>query len=78
MTIRLQADALHQAILAAHAAGDGIALSRLYAQAAQDSAQAGKRDESSFFLTQAFVFALEEGLPDADRHAAELRARGRL
>lgn len=68
-------DELDAALLAAHAAGDGVALSNLYAQAA-DAAQ--DVDAACFYLTHAFVFALEEGLPEAKDYEAQLRRHGRV
>ena len=53
-------------LLAAHASGDRAALVGLYAQAAEAAAPA----ERAFFLTQAYVFALETG----DSRAATLKA----
>lgn len=54
--------ALHAQLLAAHTAGDTAELSRLYHLAAQNT-----QDPSAkrFFLTQAYVFALDAGLTDA-------------
>ena len=59
---------LEQDVLAAHARGDGAALASLYSQAA-DAAETV--DAAAFFLTHAFVYALEFGLPSA----ADLNAR---
>lgn len=56
--------ALDTALLAAHAADDKAALVTLYAQAADEAAD---EDAMCFFLTHAFVFALELG---DDRAAA--------
>ncbi|MEJ6388943.1 hypothetical protein [Gymnodinialimonas ulvae] len=58
--------ALDAALLASHAAGDRAALITLYAQAA-DMAEPG----AAFYLTHAYVFALEAG----DARAPELRAQ---
>ncbi|MFO6463780.1 hypothetical protein ACK8OR_05260 [Jannaschia sp. KMU-145] len=66
--------ALHDAILAAHAAGDGAALVDLYgAAAARVSPEA-----VPFFLTQAWVHALEAGHPAESDLADRLRALHRL
>lgn len=59
--------ALEAALLAAHEAGDQAALVTLYARAA-DSAGS---DAAAFFLTHAYVYALEAG----DARAGALRAR---
>ncbi|MEP5731984.1 MAG: hypothetical protein ABJL67_21705 [Sulfitobacter sp.] len=56
-------DALDNALLAAHAAGDQEALITLYSQAAQIAETA---QSAAFFFTQAYVFALEKGDPRAD------------
>lgn len=61
-------DDLDRRLLAAHAADDRTALIALYTEAAEAAAQPVARN---FYLTQAYVFALEAGLPVA----AELRAR---
>lgn len=50
------------ALLAAHAAGDGTAMMRLYAKAAE---AAETSDAAAFYLTHAYVFALEAGHADA-------------
>ena len=65
---------LDAALIAAHEAGDTDALVRLYREAA-DAAEGEVR--RAFYLTHAYVFALEAGDPRArDLHAA-LRAMGR-
>jgi len=45
-------------LLAAHTAGDKNALVGLYGEAAE---QAVSPDETAFFLTQSYIFALELG-----------------
>ena len=65
---------LDAALLAAHEAGDGRALVTLYQQAA---AQAADIDAACFYLTHAFVFALEAGHPDVSLIRARLIAEGR-
>ncbi|MEM7643859.1 MAG: hypothetical protein AAF366_15205 [Pseudomonadota bacterium] len=62
------------AILAAHAAGDRARLVTLYAAAAD--ARAG--DARAFFLTHAWVFALEAGDPRADDLRQALARMGRV
>ena len=61
-------------LLAAHAAGDGRALAALYAEAAETAAEAA----AGFFLTQAWIFALEAGDPLAGALRARLAAMGRV
>lgn len=53
---------LDDALLAAHARDDRAALVRLYTQAADEACDL---DAACFYLTHAFVFALELGLPEA-------------
>lgn len=65
---------LEQAILAAHEAGDRRALAALYASAAE---RLDDLDAACFFLTQAYVFALEAGAPEAAPLHARLKAHGR-
>ncbi|MEL6913007.1 MAG: hypothetical protein AAFP13_00760 [Pseudomonadota bacterium] len=66
---------LHDTLLAAHAAGDGVAMVTLYLQAAEG---AESLDEEMFFLTQAYVFALEHGKMEAVGIASRLRRHGRI
>lgn len=61
-------------LLKAHAAGDGATLVRLYTQAAD---QAADIDAACFYLTHAYVFALELGLPQAHSLNARLVAHDR-
>ncbi len=55
-------------LLAAHEAADHGALVALYAEAAET---AEDEDARAFFLTHAYVFALDTGAPEAEalRHA---------
>ncbi len=62
---------LEARLLAAHAAGDGVALARLYAEAAEAGGPG-----AGFYLTQAWIFALEAGLPEAEEIGARLRLHG--
>ncbi|SFR49233.1 hypothetical protein [Litoreibacter janthinus] len=62
-------------LLAAHAAGDVDALITLYTRAADEAA---KDVAQGFYLTHAYIFALEAGDARADGLAARLRAQGRL
>ena len=63
---------LDAALLAAHGQGDRTALVTLYIKAADGVVEAeAKAGAEAFFLTHAYVFALEAG----DRRAAVLRAR---
>lgn len=69
--------ALDLALIEAHGRGDGRALVGLYARAATDGARAGDAAAEAFFLTQAYVFALEAGDPAADDLHARLVRLGR-
>lgn len=61
-------------LLDAHAAGDRRALVRLYQQAA-DAAETV--DAACFFLTHAYVYALENAHADCGHIRARLVAEGR-
>ena len=61
-------------ILAAHARRDFDALATLYEQAADRAASV---DAECFFLTYAYVFALDAGATGAPRLHARLKAYGR-
>lgn len=65
-------EALERDLLAAHEAGDLPRLVTLYTQAA-DVVEGEAR---AFFLTQAYVFALEVGHPTADRLHTRLADMG--
>ncbi|MEL7471177.1 MAG: hypothetical protein AAFN27_22175 [Pseudomonadota bacterium] len=69
--------ALDAALLDAHHRGDQPALVRLYAHAADLAEAAGDREAMCFYLTHAYVFALESGSEDADALHARLKAEGR-
>ena len=69
---------LERQLLEAHARGDGVSLATLYAEAAAQSEAFGEIDEACFRYTQAYVFALENGLnPLADTVHRQLLAHGR-
>ena len=65
---------LNARLLAAHAAGDTAALVTLYRAAAHHTQDA---NAAGFFLTQAYVYALEIGHPAAADLRADLVSRGR-
>lgn len=60
-------------LLQAHARHDARALIGLYTQAAE---QANSATAAAFYLTHAYVFALEQGDARARDLHAQLRARG--
>ena len=66
--------ALQARLLAAHERGDKTALVALYREAADCAETEG---EAGFFLTQAYVFALEQGHADAPDLRRRLVAMGR-
>jgi hypothetical protein len=61
-------------LLTAHEAGDKTALVALYREAAH---AAGSQDEAAFFLTNAYIYALETGHADALMLRDQLVAMGR-
>ena len=65
---------LNDRLLAAHARNDGVALADLYREAADSAANP---DAEAFFLTHAYVFALEAALPLADTLRVRLTRMGR-
>ncbi|MBO6538394.1 MAG: hypothetical protein JJ969_03250 [Rhizobiaceae bacterium] len=65
------------ALLDAHARHDHAALVSLYAQAADMFEESGEEDAACFYLTHAYVFALEQGLPQQAGLHARLCAKGR-
>ena len=67
-------ETLDDALIAAHTAGDHTALIGLYSDAA---AQTPDLDTACFYLTHAFVFALEAGDARAGPLRAQLAAHGR-
>lgn len=69
--------ALEAELLAAHEIRDAARLSLLYARAARLADFGGERERAAFYLTHAWVFALDAGLDEAERLQADLRAWGR-
>ena len=68
---------IEKAILDAHAQGDGLRLAALYCEAADLYEAAGDVDAACFFLTQAMVFALQDGADLAQTLRRRLHAYGR-
>ncbi len=68
---------LEAMLLAAHAERDGARLAEGYALAADFAERAGEVDRACFFLTQAWIFALDVGAPNAGALRARLVAHGR-
>ncbi|MFW8595178.1 hypothetical protein [Cribrihabitans neustonicus] len=68
---------LDRALLSAHADHDLAALVRLYTVAGDRAEAAGDINAACFYLTHAFVFALEAGAPEAGALNARLAEHGR-
>ncbi len=68
---------LEAALLQAHSANDLPELVRLYTAAADREEQANQTDRACFFLTHAWIFALEAGDPRSHALKARLVAHGR-
>ncbi|WP_375255633.1 hypothetical protein [Yoonia sp.] len=66
---------LKDRLLAAHADDDRQALIALYTEAADSTADT---DAACFYLTHAYIFALEAGDPAADGLRTRLKAHGRV
>ena len=66
---------LNTRLLAAHDAGDNDTLVTLYTAAADQSRDI---DAECFFLTHAYVFALELGHPDTPTLKSRLKHHGRV
>ena len=66
---------LDTALLDAHARGDNSALVTLYTAAAD---QTGDTDATCFYLTHAYIFALEQNHPSAETLYLRLKAKGRV
>ncbi len=69
--------ALDLALLKAHERQDTAELVRLYTIAGDKAEEKRDIDAACFFLTHAFVFALEIGAPEAKLLNERLAARGR-
>ncbi len=73
----LNREELNSRILDAWSQGDDPLLAGLYAAAGQLMLDSGLVDEGCFFLTQAYILALENGLGSAPTIHAELVRLGR-
>ena len=69
---------LDASLLEAHGANDRERLAHLYVRAADDRERAGDVDAACFFLTQAWVFALQADLPEAASVRERLARHGRV
>lgn len=70
-------DSLNAEVLQAHSAGDNATLVRIYKELGEEELAKGNELEGAFLLTQAYVYALEAGLPDAKEIHKLLTAYGR-
>ena len=73
----MEREDLDRALLKAHEDKDNAELVRLYTLAGDQAETAGNIDAACFYLTHAFVFALEAGLPEAKELNRRLAERGR-
>ena len=67
---------LNDALLAAHAIGDNLTLVRMYRRAGEAVLETNEV-QGCFYLTQAYVFALEAGMDVAEDLRTVLVERGR-
>jgi len=65
-------------LLEAHAGGNLVDIAFHYARAADQSEKQGDTDRACFYLTHAWIFALEAGDPIADEHRSRLAGYGRV
>lgn len=70
-------DRLNAEVLQAHSEGDNVTLVKVYKMLGEDELAKGRELEGAFLLTQAYVYALEVGLPDAHEIHKILAACGR-
>ena len=75
--MNLPPDNLEAALLAAHATGENPALVTLYAQAGKMRLAAAEVDAGCFYLTQAYIYALDCGHEKSAELHAILRNYGR-
>ena len=73
----MKLDELNSRILDAWGRSDGVLLAELYADAGNAFIGMDREDEGCFFLTQAYILALENGLGIAATVREELVRRGR-
>jgi hypothetical protein len=65
-------------LLEAHAGGNLVDIAFHYARAAVQAEEQGDTDRACFFLTHAWIFALEAGDPIAAEHRSRLAGYGRV
>lgn len=69
---------MNSALLTAHEKRDANALARLYRTAADRAERSGDMDQTCFYLTQAWVHALEAGSPAVQELQSRLVSYGRM
>lgn len=69
--------ALDARLIAAHEDGDAGTLSALYAEAAETAFRDGDEEAGYFYLTHAYVMALDAGLREAGSYNRRLARAGR-
>ncbi len=73
----MNATELNSRILDAWSRGDGQLLAELYSEAGNSLLDSGLENEGCFYLTQAYILALENGLDSAAALHAKLVKHGR-
>ncbi|MGI9394259.1 MAG: hypothetical protein ACR2OY_06400 [Boseongicola sp.] len=68
---------LEARLLEAHAVGDLVKIASSYALAADQAEEKENFDRACFFLTHAWIFALEAGDAAADKYRKRLAEYGR-
>lgn len=71
-------ETLGQVLLNAHASGDSALIAKAYLTVADLAEADGDSDQAAFFLTHAWVYALEAGDPLAEAIRARLARDGRV
>jgi len=74
---RAARNSLDQQLLAAHRDDDRPTLVTLYTRAGDSHENTGNIDAACFYLTHAYVFALQQGMVEADKLRQRLIAYGR-
>lgn len=69
---------LEARLQAAHVANDQAELVMFYSKAADLAHESGACEKAAFFLTHAWIFALESGHEKSNHLADRLRAMGKL
>lgn len=69
---------LHRQLLEAHAAQDPRRLMALYAQAGANRESRGDTDAACFYLTHAYIYAMELDAPELAALQVRLAAYGRI